>query len=392
MGNDGIKGHGKVGPKFTKRHIDEIDDPQKRAYFSGAEIGQGIYGYPAKNPWNRIGKDVVFPGKIAIGKFQPVAPLHIAFTENTSGDDPALQFTTEQGKGPTGADTNWVFGIDQTDTELKLSSGSALGSTDRIVFGKDSSSAFKISGPTSQNLSLTAGGTDILDIHSDGTVGINNSGAESYPFHASFAPKNIHSYFFEQTSAVDGSVTFRIVHSFLAAGYVQGLWVAGNVANGSTWHRFSNGAENTTAKSKVRIEADGAAQIQLGEYDFGTSGADWAIGCRPQIDTTLQFCNDNELDTNVRFSVTTDGKTRLENTTTTAKPVLEIEQLDVSEEFIRLIGTSAADNTQSLVDAADLTTPGTIQGWLKIYVQDDAGAGDITDGVYFVPFYNTPTA
>ena len=75
-----------------------------------------------------------------------------------------------------------------------------------------------------------------------------------------------------------------------------------------------------------------------------------------------------------------------------AVPVLILDQGDVSEEFERYIGTSAADNSQSLVDAADLTTPGAIVGWRKVYVQDDAGAGDITDGVYYIPFYATPTA
>jgi len=75
-----------------------------------------------------------------------------------------------------------------------------------------------------------------------------------------------------------------------------------------------------------------------------------------------------------------------------AVPVLTLDQGDVSEEFIRLIGTSAADNSQSLVDAADLTTPGAIVGWYKMYVEDVAGAGDITDAVYYVPFYATPTA
>lgn len=77
---------------------------------------------------------------------------------------------------------------------------------------------------------------------------------------------------------------------------------------------------------------------------------------------------------------------------TFAKPVLSLYQADVSEEFIKFIGTSAADNSQSLVDAADLTTPGAIVGWIRVYIQDDAAMGAIPDGIYFVPFYSTPTA
>lgn len=78
--------------------------------------------------------------------------------------------------------------------------------------------------------------------------------------------------------------------------------------------------------------------------------------------------------------------------TTAAIPVLTLDQADVSEEFIRFIGTSAADASQSLVDAVDMTTPGALVGWKKIYIQDDAVAGAIPDGYYFVPFYAAPTA
>lgn len=77
---------------------------------------------------------------------------------------------------------------------------------------------------------------------------------------------------------------------------------------------------------------------------------------------------------------------------TAAIPVLLVDQVDVSEEFIHFRGKSAADNTQSIVDASDLATPGAIVGWLKIYVEDTAASGAVTDGVYFIPFYATPTA
>ena len=75
-----------------------------------------------------------------------------------------------------------------------------------------------------------------------------------------------------------------------------------------------------------------------------------------------------------------------------AVPVLTVQQLDVSEEFIRFIGASTTDASQSLVDAANMTTPGALMGWLKIYVRDDQSTNPITDGAYFVPFYAAPTA
>jgi len=71
---------------------------------------------------------------------------------------------------------------------------------------------------------------------------------------------------------------------------------------------------------------------------------------------------------------------------TGSKPPLTLEQADISEDFVRFIGTSANGVlTQSIVDDADLSTR-TLVGWLKIYVKDD---GDqLTDGVYYVPFYS----
>jgi len=71
--------------------------------------------------------------------------------------------------------------------------------------------------------------------------------------------------------------------------------------------------------------------------------------------------------------------------TTGGVPVLQLDQADVSEEFIRYIGTSANEVlTQSLVEAVDVSTA-TLVGYKKIYVVDDGN--QITDGPYYVPFY-----
>lgn len=74
-----------------------------------------------------------------------------------------------------------------------------------------------------------------------------------------------------------------------------------------------------------------------------------------------------------------------QSSTTAAKPVLTVDQADVSEEFIRFIGSSANGVlTQSIVEAADVATP-TLAGYLKIYVQDDGN--QLTDQSYFIPIY-----
>lgn len=76
--------------------------------------------------------------------------------------------------------------------------------------------------------------------------------------------------------------------------------------------------------------------------------------------------------------------------TTAAKQVITLQQKDIDQAFIRLIGESeyAAENG-SLVSGG---ISGTIQGWAKIYVQDDAGHGStLPDGHYWLPLYDTPT-
>ena len=75
-----------------------------------------------------------------------------------------------------------------------------------------------------------------------------------------------------------------------------------------------------------------------------------------------------------------------QSSTTGAIPVLTLDQADVSEEVIRIIGT-AADNilTQTLVASADVTTF-TPTGYLKVYISDDGN--QITDGYYYLQFGN----
>lgn len=68
-----------------------------------------------------------------------------------------------------------------------------------------------------------------------------------------------------------------------------------------------------------------------------------------------------------------------------AKPVLGLKQVDVSEEFIRFIGTSADGVlTQSIVEAADVGTA-TLAGYVKVYVQDDGE--QLADQAYYQPVY-----
>lgn len=74
-----------------------------------------------------------------------------------------------------------------------------------------------------------------------------------------------------------------------------------------------------------------------------------------------------------------------QGSSTAAIPVLKLDQADVSEEFIRFVGTSANGVlTQSIVEAADVVTP-TIAGYMKVFVQDDGN--QLTDQAYYMPVY-----
>lgn len=71
--------------------------------------------------------------------------------------------------------------------------------------------------------------------------------------------------------------------------------------------------------------------------------------------------------------------------TSGAVPVLELEQLDVSEEFIKFIGEAASGNlARSIVDAGDVSS-NSIAGYVRVYAQDDGN--QITDQAYYLPLY-----
>jgi hypothetical protein len=78
-----------------------------------------------------------------------------------------------------------------------------------------------------------------------------------------------------------------------------------------------------------------------------------------------------------------------QSSTTGARPVVTMDQADLDCEYLRLIGTAASPQTgYALVSAGDYLESA-VQGWFKIYIQDD---GDrITDGYYWVPFHAEPS-
>lgn len=74
-----------------------------------------------------------------------------------------------------------------------------------------------------------------------------------------------------------------------------------------------------------------------------------------------------------------------------SKYTLVLKQTDVDQDMVKFIGTSATDADDTLVDVSDLATPGSIIGWISVFVQDDAVSGAISDSTYYIPFYSAPT-
>lgn len=109
------------------------------------------------------------------------------------------------------------------------------------------------------------------------------------------------------------------------------------------------------------------------------------------------FVSAMTIDTNSNVGIrATSPSARLhvdQNASGGAIPVLLLDQADIDLEFIKLVGSSQdGEADRSLVDAADMTTPGALVGWIQIYVEDVQGTNPIADGVYYIPFYAAPSA
>ena len=124
------------------------------------------------------------------------------------------------------------------------------------------------------------------------------------------------------------------------------------------------------------------------QFEFETTDSD-GIGTNKDLIIIDDGTDDIFFDADVEVS----GDVIIDqDSSTEAKPVLVVEQADVSEEFIKFIGESTTDDSQSLIDAVDMTTSGNLTGWIKIYIEDVQATNPIADGYYYVPFYTAPTA
>jgi hypothetical protein len=73
-----------------------------------------------------------------------------------------------------------------------------------------------------------------------------------------------------------------------------------------------------------------------------------------------------------------------------AIPVLQLEQADIDVVLAKVVASAnAAGVDYTLVADSDFGTPGALVGWIQVEIQDDGNR--ITDGDYYIPFYDAPS-
>lgn len=179
---------------------------------------------------------------------------------------------------------------------------------------------------------------------------------------------------FTGTSTNNGVVTTSIAHRIIqgtisGSGSITtqyGLQIGDQTIAGTNYAIETNAGlivfnQGGHADADVRIEGDTDANLQVWDASVDATAVGVAAGSIVG-----------------KFHVS-------QASTTAAKPVATFAQADVSEEFLRFIGSAAVANlTQSIVAEASVTTA-TRQGFIKVYVQDDGNR--ITDQAYYMPIY-----
>lgn len=180
----------------------------------------------------------------------------------------------------------------------------------------------------------------------------------------------------------------------------QGVSANANVSTGATitnlylmrlFNATNSGTIGTVEALRIEDQTQFGASTSNAIHTFGggvifnDNGRDSDFRIEGDTEANLFFL-DASVDA-IGVGISTPGA-RLhidQSSTTAAKPVLTVDQADVSEEFIRFIGSSANTVlTQSIVEAADVGTA-TVAGYLKVFVQDDGN--QLTDQAYFLAIY-----
>ena len=207
-------------------------------------------------------------------------------------------------------------------------------------------------------------------------------------------------------AAIGKSLYLRINNTTIATVAAASVTLAQPLAMGS--NKITGLTAGTGAGEAVEVSSAVSTFMPFVGGTF-TSNVIWTDGSQIRLgtggDSTIAYDGTNTtwnpaavgsgyLRVNSDIGVDTVPSAKLhvdQSSATGAKPVLILDQADVDQNFINLIGSShASTSANSFVDASVLTSPGTLTGWIRISIQDDAS--NISDGTYFIPFYTAPIA
>lgn len=170
----------------------------------------------------------------------------------------------------------------------------------------------------------------------------------------------------------------------------------GNVAIGYQAMRDGNAGDfNVAIGQNAGQDTAGDYNIYLGYGAGGThNGSNALYIANSNTATPLVYGEFDNKELGINIGAGCAATLHVDQPSTTgAKPALLLDQADIDLEFIKLVGSSEdGEADRSLVDVADMTTPGALTGWIQVYIEDIQATNPITDGVYYIPFYAAPSA
>jgi hypothetical protein len=333
------------------------------------QIGDGTT--PGTNPFLTVDTS----GQVGIGIAAPLNPLHVEVAKTGAGAN--FPFRAEQAVGffnntETTKRAIGVFGQATATAESGVG-GYFLGNLYGVYADTDLTRA-SVTGVASYSYAIDASVTERLGYYSATGVYSDDGGnytmtrlysdyqyldVEAYAAAGSIAITNLRGVNIDPYTYTDSGASITITTQV-------GVYIADTVKDGTA---------NTTITTQygIRLEAMTAGATNYALYSAG--GQSYHAG-----------------NFGIGITVPTAKAHVAQSSTSGAIPVLTLDQADVDEDYVKVIGTSDTSVDRALVDAANFTTPGAIAGWLKINVQDDQGTGPIADGDYYIPFYAAPTS
>ena len=309
------------------------------------------------------GDSVFLTGNVGMGIAAPTSVIHAATADNT-----IIRIRVENLSTGTAAA---AFFEQTNDDGVKLDIGTyGSGHTGGALFGNAranhcfifdddaSSSGLSIGTGTNNKLTLGTNFTAALTIDTSQNIGI---GTDTPAGRVEMDVNN---------TATLTDITQAIVNAALHI--ESGDYSSGHYLPGIVWS--TSGNNPTKPKGAIYMRETGAGT----EMHFNVSSV-YATGANVDMLSIIP----------TGVGIGTIAPTALlhidQSNSSGAKPVVTVDQADVSEEFIRFIGTSADGVlTQSVVEEGDQAGQ-TLAGWLKIYVQDDGN--QVADAAYHIPFY-----